>query len=570
MGIEDSFKKPHTETYKIRNEIDFDSTIIQAAKENLAKFNDEELEKVKREALSIPEFLGKNIEQKIENLYERTLQYFKEKGFENVNLLPIYLLSEDKMESNGLGATTPTHIEMANLEFSGRETKKQISFIKVLGHELYHSTGQRSVDLFKEKGSKTSNITIKSKEGSFGAAYLSEEEENSTMALEEGMAILFENKIFEQSKNDFPQQSQFVDGSVIEEYQDTLKKVLNSKKYEELLQGLPFNDEMIEVAYVSGIVNNAAQISFSADQYISKKLAEHLIKEIPDFEKLTEDARLNRHTIELARAIEKRFGSGTYRRITTAKTSEAAQVLKELGSDLPYLKDYIWKNQIIHEPKKIEELKQAAKELLECNVVGFVQQAKVNILLAALGLKPLSEFSFLYNIPNTNYQTRALDERMEKDGAEIKNVLENLGLHSTSKTAPTGPFLTLQYEVSLDKGNFDRLEKIQKTWPKKLPGEDNNAYTKRTNTATVHYEQGKMFGFPETAVRAFAEESNIKFQDLPIDIRNSRLGLFIEKVHFFGLSKDHWQDELKLIETWMKSIDEVAPGYIDNIPEDAW
>ena len=63
MGIEDSFKKPHTETYKIRNEIDFDSTIIQAAKENLAKFNDEELEKVKREALSIPEFLGKKNEK---------------------------------------------------------------------------------------------------------------------------------------------------------------------------------------------------------------------------------------------------------------------------------------------------------------------------------------------------------------------------------------------------------------------------------------------------------------------------------------------------------------------------
>ena len=60
-------------------------------------------------------------------------------------------------------------------------------------------------------------------------------------------------------------------------------------------------------------------------------LTEKMLKEIPDFFKLVEHARINGETLALARAVEKRFGRGSYKKIFSTGEEDALKVLQELS-----------------------------------------------------------------------------------------------------------------------------------------------------------------------------------------------------------------------------------------------
>lgn len=526
------------DTYKIRNENEINPFILDRVEEHL--LNDKKLEivNIEQNSLSISDTLGKDILPKIKMLYERATQLFNEKGFADVKFLPVYLIGGEK-NNNSLGLTTATHIEIRNLDTGGRLGTKQITFIKVLGHELYHSAAQRSIDI------KTKNLDNETEteiiSGGFGASY-NTNEEDSFPALEEGLAVLFENKLFEQSKNDLPKFE-------IENYNESLLRMLRDKvgtKYK-----FYFNEDMVDVAHIGDIKNNMMHLSFSIDQYFSKKLAEYLIKEVPDFEKLVEDARLNRRTLGLAKAIEKRFGEGFYRRITTASTSEAFNLLKELGCDLSYV-------EFPNGSEVSEDKRQAAQELLNTNIFES-NQKKANILLAAQGVKPVSEFTISYMSPKKN-DIEVSSNKIKNETEEIQKILKKLGLNFIVETdkEETGETV-LTYQVSLSQKNLEEYKAIKKNAP--------SPSMLQNFDQPYFYEAGRIFGFPETAIRAWCTGNSIEdFDEVHFgQVTTSRVASFIKKTRIFRLSVDNWKDEIKVVEKWVKSLDQIAPGYIDSL-----
>ena len=86
-----------------------------------------------------------------------------------------------------------------------------------------------------------------------------------------------------------------------------------------------------------------------------------------------------------------------------------------------------------------------------------------------------------------------------------------------------------------------------------------------------HDAMGKFFGFPPSAIEAFGDEEKMLYrQDLPQEIRESECYPFIQ----FVLSKDNWQEEIKLAEQNAEAIKKASPklfveytDYIKNTVE---
>ena len=84
-----------------------------------------------------------------------------------------------------------------------------------------------------------------------------------------------------------------------------------------------------------------------------------------------------------------------------------------------------------------------------------------------------------------------------------------------------------------------------------------------------HDAMGKFFGFPASAIEAFDDEEKMLYrQDLPQEVRESECYPFIQ----FVLSKDNWQEEIKLAEQNAEAIKKVSPrlfaaytNYIRNV-----
>lgn len=61
---------------------------------------------------------------------------------------------------------------------------------------------------------------------------------------------------------------------------------------------------------------------------------------------------------------------------------------------------------------------------------------------------------------------------------------------------------------------------------------------------------GLSLGYPKTAVEAFETDNKIFVSDLEPKIQMSEAG----QLTYFALSKDHWEDELAIVETWVSAL----------------
>ena len=136
---------------------------------------------------------------------------------------------------------------------------------------------------------------------------------NEPLLFEEGMASLFEESITPKIKELFSDDTR-------SEYDELVQIALENIEEPELSDEFDINIRQVE-----------GGMQYSSSQYSgSRKVVKYLKTEIDGFLVLVENARIKRHTLPLARAIEKRFGKGSYRRLTTAHAIEANQVLSEL------------------------------------------------------------------------------------------------------------------------------------------------------------------------------------------------------------------------------------------------
>jgi hypothetical protein len=223
---------------------------------------------------------------------------------------------------------------------------------------------------------------------------------------------------------------------------------------------------------------------------------------------------------------------------------------------------------ITNPSKSLEEKKVAAQEILKCHIYGFSEQAKVTVLLAAQGEKPVSEFSFLFDAPKDQAQLTRIKTILTNDAKELGRLMENIGLQKNFEIRQTPGRLLVNWVVSKNLKLLQQLREVKKPEDKR-PDESQTEYLDRLYRHEFNIQHGRLFGFPETAVQAYVNRTTtMPFEKLPENIKNSRVGRFIERVHIFGFSEAHWQDEFKVIEGWVKALDEIVPGYVDNIPDD--
>lgn len=71
-----------------------------------------------------------------------------------------------------------------------------------------------------------------------------------------------------------------------------------------------------------------------------------------------------------------------------------------------------------------------------------------------------------------------------------------------------------------------------------------------------HRQIGEALGYPTTAIEVFdKQDEKIFIDDLPPEVAYSEVG----QLTFFALSKDHWQDELRVVAEWVEALKKLSP-----------
>lgn len=305
-NFEKKLKEEGSFKIKIRNEGDLNAEVSHEIRKVLDEDVKRAYEDAKKSSLDLEKTLGEGVTGKVESLYLEVKEIYKKLGYPDVELPPVFLMPTTFEQSGTVGHTNSvTHIEMTNLNIEDK-TLKQLAFLDALGHELYHSVAQTSLSIRPDhpKGNTMD---------ASGSSYATNERE---MALEEGLACHFQDYVFEAIKKKF-------DNKVIEKYQKLLKRAVDNEGVEDVNDLGRFN--LLEQKE-----DGSFKYGKNKEYKSSKILVAYLNSQIPNFENLVEAARIERKTLPLARAIESRFGKGSYGKVTTASTDEAEQLLKDL------------------------------------------------------------------------------------------------------------------------------------------------------------------------------------------------------------------------------------------------
>lgn len=133
-------------------------------------------------------------------------------------------------------------------------------------------------------------------------------------ALEEGLAQSMQVKMRPVLESIFPE--------IAQEKQNLVNELVR--------QGHIPEDVPPELVRISAGDSTDSTLSVSLISPHGYYLVKFLEAEIANFDTLVERARIHHETLGLARAIEAKFGTGSYKKIVTASLSEAKELLEEL------------------------------------------------------------------------------------------------------------------------------------------------------------------------------------------------------------------------------------------------
>ncbi len=177
--------------------------------------------------------------------------------------------------------------------------------------------------------------------------------------------------------------------------------------------------------------------------------------------------------------------------------------------------------------ENVDRVHDAISELLKLPVSD---QDRVLVLLTYAGKKPVSE----------------VELRTEEDAARFRKILRALDLHA-HEFGDKRDFLFSRDPELLNHAELAYAPKDQKEqWDA---------------IGTVH-------GFPRTAIDGKLTFNTL--DELPADVLDTPVGRFYDRAVAFALSKEHWREELKTIETWMESVRKLAPEYLEYLISDDW
>jgi|GEM_PF-2884695 len=308
-SLNSPFRRPE-EDLKIRNSKQFESHEIDAIINNQIDFMTENYLQNKEASLDLEVELGEDIKEKMAFVIEEALSYFHNLGFDSVRFNEVFYMhgNMDKTtgESNRNEGTIIHFAEIEDIQL------RQLRFLKLLGHELYHSTAMASLtvtDTLNESGDEIHRYIHKDE----GASYSPKSGPHDPLALEEGLASKFEAKLFAKTRELFSDDTLTAYDAFIE------------LAYLEVNQNESDRDDIA----IRNVSTNEG--GYSTPGYApARRLVNFLEKHIPDFNTLVEDARLNRRPLALARAVGNSFGKDAYRLITTAGVWNSDELIQKL------------------------------------------------------------------------------------------------------------------------------------------------------------------------------------------------------------------------------------------------
>jgi len=308
------FRRPE-EDLKIRNSESFTEQEIAEMIDEYADFVAENYNQNNENSLDLEEQFGEDIKEKMTFVIEEAVSYFRSVGVDSVKFNQVFYVHGNLDKNGGSSSrSSGTIINFADIEDI---EIRQLRFLKTLAHELYHSTAMVSftvIDTLNEEQTHR-NRCVQQQEG---ASYQHKEEGFPLLALEEGLASRFESYAFEKIRH-------LYDEAVLAEYDD----------FVELAYALvdQTESEKIDIS-VKKLVADDEGVYMASGYAPARRLVGFLEERIPEFHTLVENARLDRHTLPLARAIGNTFGKDAYRMITTAGVWDSDDVIKHLTSRL--------------------------------------------------------------------------------------------------------------------------------------------------------------------------------------------------------------------------------------------
>jgi hypothetical protein len=204
--------------------------------------------------------------------------------------------------SDAFGTVSEAEILVRDFSAIQIDSLRFIQLLKLILHEAYHSTAIRRLKVSTVGTNVAVNILS---EGVHS-------DPNSAGAFEEGLAVFFENETYKRLIAHLPSDgvahfSRAVAGPLL-------------KDNERLECIVVVNAEALG-PYSSNY--GTAIMPYSA----CLELVELLAKEIPNFLILVEQSRVDNKPLGLARAIEARFGDGSFRNLLTSRMEQASELL---------------------------------------------------------------------------------------------------------------------------------------------------------------------------------------------------------------------------------------------------
>ncbi len=173
------------------------------------------------------------------------------------------------------------------------------------------------------------------------------------------------------------------------------------------------------------------------------------------------------------------------------------------------------------------------RELAECTFLSA--NDKADIVLMMEGKKDAAVISTIGSLGD-----RSAEELFEKNTAHIQRILKSAHLPYDFFREREGRFITASFCVGSNMATMEKLRVVR------------DMKDIRAKTAA----EGRLFGFPETAIEGYLHDKRKDNKTLPEEIRSSEAMPFLN----FRLSEDHWQDEWKTVAARAEQVGALAPA----------
>jgi hypothetical protein len=196
----------------------------------------------------------------------------------------------------------------------------------------------------------------------------------------------------------------------------------------------------------------------------------------------------------------------------------------------------------------IENTDQALdRKLADCEFLSG--NDKADVLLLSQGIKKAAIISILGFIKDS-----AGRERVERDAAFLQGILKNAHLPYDTDRTIDGNFITASFFVGRDNIALSEFRAAREM-------KDGDADERRRKII----DEGRLFGYPETAIEGYLNGHMKNNVTLPEDYRTSDAMAFLN----FRLSEDHWSDEWRTVEARAEQVKTMAPAVYETTIKEA-